>query len=366
MTRIGILSDPHLGFSRYTKVNEKSVNTREADFYAAFVTAVENLCNADVEAIVCLGDIADNPHPKKRALRVLIDTINASGLPWWDVNGNHTLVRHSTDNHLHDLLEAYCKRFTGIREASWVEPLRAVLVPYGTADEITAGLSIADSPGLEPAFIGGHFACSDVLPDGHDINVGDLPTSAPTLLGHFHGRSVGSVPHERVNPDHYPLMFHPGSGPLYIGATERKAWGEAANPTGAAIYEGGALTFMDHKTRDWLDLTADATTYQDVVSEAMAGRDDEPIVRLTVLASREEYRSIDELAAHRIAANALDLTIRRYPTEEEATAPTEPVDFHLTRDWREQVKTASLPKGVKRGDVEQAGIDALTSVGVAA
>lgn len=364
--RIGILSDPHLGFSRYTKVNDKGVNVREEDFYRSFIAAVENLCNANVDAILDLGDLADNPHPKKRAVRVLIETINTTGLPWWSVNGNHTLVRHSTDIHLYDVLESYCKRFTGIQQASWVEPLRAVLIPYGTSEEIRAGLSIADSPGLEPAFIAGHFACNDVLPDGHDVNVSDLPVGSPTFLGHFHGRSVGSVPHERVNPARFPLMFHPGSGPVYIGATDRKAWGESTNPTGAAIYEGGALTFIDHPSRDWVDLTATPQDYLDILADAVEDADDQPIVRLTIAATKEEYGVIDQIALQRIASGALDLLVRRLPTDVEGAVAQGPVEFSLVSDWRSHVQDASIPRGVDRGAVEQSGIDALAAAGVAA
>ena len=374
MTRIGILSDPHLGFSRYSKVNDKGVNQREADFYRAFLDAVENLMAADVEAILDLGDLADNAHPKKRALHVLIDAINATGLPWYSVNGNHTLVRHSTDIHLYDILERYCKRFTGIRGPLFIESLDALLIPYGNSDEISGGLALADD--LEPAFIGGHFACNDVLPDGHDIKKSDLPEDIPTLLGHFHGRMIeAGVTCKCVNDGWYAhdhSEFRVGSmfvhSPVYIGATERKAWGEATNPTGVAIYDTdkSQLQFIDHKTRDWLDLTADPTTYQDVLAEAMQGRDDQPIVRLTIAATKEEYRVIDEVALQRIGEGALDLLVRRLPTDVERAVADEPVEFSIASDWRSHVQGASIPRGVNRGAVEQTGIDALTSVGVAA
>lgn len=345
--RIAVLSDPHLGFSRYTRVNDKGVNVREADFYSAFLDGVENLMAADVEAVLDLGDLTDTPHPKKRTVHLLVEAINATGLPWWSTGGNHTLVRHSTDIHIYELLQHFCPRFTGVQQPTYVEQLNAVLIPYGNADEIRAGLALADEH--PDSLIGGHFACDDVLPDGHDIGRADLPQNRPILLGHFHGRKADDVP-------------------TYVGATERKAWGEANNPTGIAIWDSAepGLTFIDHPARPWLDLSADPTTYQDVLAEALRGRDDAPIVRLTIAATREEYRIVDELAAHRIAANALDLTIRRSATDEEVVVSEEPVDFNLARDWRAQVKDASIPKGVERTEVERVGVDALTSVGVAA
>lgn len=374
MTRIGVFSDPHLSFSRYTKVNSAGVNQREADFYEAFIKAVDNLLASDVEAILDLGDLADTPHPKKRALRVLIETIKAAGLPWWSVNGNHTLVRHSTDIHLYDVLEHYCPNFTGVREADYIPDLNAVLIPYGTSDEIKRALRLAEDE--KPGFIGGHFACNDVLPDGHDITTADLPTGTPIMLGHFHGRRYEQSVVCKCENDgwyvHDHSEFRVGStfvyAPVYIGATERKAWGEAKNPTGAAVYDTdrSQLQFIDHPTREWIDAIADPTTYLDVLSDALQGRDDQPIVRLTIAASREEYRNVDELAAHRIAANALDLTIRRSATEEEVETASEPVAFALRDDWRSQVAGAAIPTGIQREEVERIGVDALVDAGVAA
>lgn len=358
--RIGILSDPHLSFSRYSKVNDKGVNVREADFYRAFLDGVENLMNADVEAIVDLGDLADVPHPKKRTLHLLIDAINGTGLPWYSVNGNHTLVRHSTDTHLYDLLEHYCKRFIGIQRPYWVGPLGAVFVPYGTSDEIKRGLELAERE--NPDWIGGHWAANDVLPDGADINLRDLPTDVPLMLGHFHGRSYRG---DTLRSD---IVFAEAKHPVYVGATERKAWGEDQNLTGVATYDTQSrhLHFIDHEARDWIDITAEPSTSADVLTETLRDRDDQPIVRLTIPATREEYRNVDELALHRIAHNTLDFTVRRRPTEEDAVVIEEAPNFSLSDDWRSQVAEASISKSVTREEVERVGIDALTAVGVAA
>ena len=361
--RIGILSDPHLGFSRYTKVNDKGVNQREADFYRSFITAVENLCNADVDAILDLGDLADNPHPKKRAVQCLIETINATGLPWWSVNGNHTLVRHSTDIHLYDVLEHHCDRFVGIREASWVERLRAFLIPYGSSEEIKAGLH--DAEAHSGAWVGGHWACDDVLPDGHDIKTTDLPEGSPVICGHFHGRTV---PYPTVAGKVSLKTMGATGPPVYIGATDRKTWNDWNSPAGAAVYDTDArtLTFIDHPVRPWLPIVATPNDYLDILSEELGGRDDMPIVRLDITATREEYAALDENKARAIASNTLDFTIRRVGTEEEPTSTEAPTPTSLKDSWRSQVKGASMPKGVKRVEVERIGVDALAGVGVAA
>lgn len=363
--RLGILTDIHAGFHRYTKTNDKGVNVREADFYRAATDAVENLVGAGAEAIVDLGDLADTPHPRKRAVAFLIDLINGAGVPWYSVDGNHTKVRMSGDWHLYEFLEKHCRKFHGYREASWVGPIGAVLIPYGTSEEIN--LALQSSADQEPDWIGGHFACDDVLPDGADVSTSDLPEGCPVFLGHYHGRSV---PFPAINGRAASLKTLGATGPpVYIGATERKAWGESQNPTGAAVYDTDSkvLTFIDHKVRDWIDLSATPEDYLDVVSDAIAGREDQPLMRLTIAATREEYRNVDELQAHRIAQAALDLQIRRLPTEEEqAAVPEEPPQFSLGDDWRSHLAAASIPDRVDRSEVERVGVDALSAVGVAA
>lgn len=352
--KLGILTDPHLGFARYSVMDEHGVNRREADFYAAFDAAVQNLLAAGAEAILDLGDLADAPHPKKRALRVLIETINATGLPWVSVGGNHTLVRRATDIHLYDLLSAYCPMFFGFTEPGYAEGIDALLVPYGNSDEIKAGLALAEK--LEPSLIGGHWACEDVLPDGHDIALADLP-DVPTVLGHFHGRSHPELPAKS--------LILGGHDPVYIGATERKAWGEATNPTGAAIYDADTseLTFIDHPARPWIDLVATHEDYMDALAVDLEGA----IVRLTVEATPEQYKAVHEVEARRRAKGALDFTIRRARKADDRQQAAQVMDrLTLRPAWREHIAAAAIPRGVDRSEVQRIGDEALERVGVTA
>lgn len=348
MSRIGLITDTHLGFSRYSKVNEQGTNIREADLYGAFVTGMENLVNAGVEAIVHLGDVADTPNPKKRALRVMVDTIRAVGVPVYAACGNHEMARRSTDLHLYRYLSDYCSNFYGYIEPTLVEPLGGFLIPYGNADEIRAGLEQAERAGVR--WIGGHFACNDVLPQGHDITIPDLPVGVPVLLGHFHGRRHG-------NP----------RWPIYIGATERKAWGEANNPTGVAVFDTdtGDITYIDHKARPYIDVVATPDTYLetlDLLDDGLEGA----MVRLTVDATPEQYRSLHEQEARKRASAALDFTMRRLTAADKPERERAPATLSLVGAWREQVRDAQLPSGVLRERVQAHGEAALAASGVAA
>lgn len=347
MTRIGLITDIHAGFHRYSRTNAKGVNQREADLYRAAINGVENLLDAGVEAIVDLGDLADTPQPRKRALHFLVELINTAGIPFYSVNGNHTLIRRSGDIHLYEYLERYCPTFRGFTEATFVEELGALLVPYGTSEEIKAGLALAEKHDVR--WVGGHWATEDVLPDGHDVKLADLP-DLPILLGHFHTRALNE------KRDHLIA---------YIGATERKSWGEATNSTGVAVLSDDAqtLTFIDHPAREWVDLKATAEDYRDVLR---AGNLVDKIVRLTVDATPEEYRTVDQVAARRIASGALDFTVRRARTKVSADVGTVTPSFSLMEDWRAQVKGARVPRGITKGAVREAGEAALAAAGVAA
>jgi DNA repair exonuclease SbcCD nuclease subunit len=349
VSKIGLISDTHLGFARYSKVNERGVNVREADFYSAFVTGMENLANAGVDAIVHLGDIADTPSPKKRALRVMVDTINATGLPVYAACGNHEMVRRATDIHLYSYLAAYCPNFHGYTQPEHVDALGATLIPYGSADEIRAGLQLACE--RDAAWIGGHFACNDVLPQGHDIATSELP-DMPVFLGHFHGRTLDE---EREH-----LL-------AYVGATERKAWGEARNPTGVAMLDGVdegiyTLYFIDHQARPYIDLDATHENYLDVLDLDLEGA----MVRLTVDCTPEQYRSLHVNEARQRASAALDFSYRRLTAGEKQERQQGASVLSLTSAWREHVREAKLPKGVQRKHVQEHGEHALSAAGVAA
>lgn len=354
MSKIGLISDTHLGFSRYSKVNERGINVREADFYNAFITGMENLVNAGVDAIVHLGDIADTPSPKKRALRVMVETLRAVPVPVYAACGNHEMSRRQNDMHLYSYLHDYAPNFHGITKPSYVEELDAALIPYGSADEIRTGLQLADE--RNAAWLGGHFACNDVLPQGHDISMSELPQNVPVLLGHFHGRKAGPG----LVLDDVGLHVQP----IYIGATERKAWGEAKNPTGVAVYDAdnATITFIDHLSRPYIDLQATADTYLDVLDTNLEGA----MVRLTIDATPEQYRSLHEHEARKRASAALDFSMRRLVRAEPERERESTGTLSLVSAWREQVRDAKLPKGVKRAHVQASGEHALAAQGVAA
>ncbi|RMH13011.1 MAG: hypothetical protein D6701_12775, partial [Gemmatimonadetes bacterium] len=62
------LSDLHLGFQAYGRVDERGRNLREADVAAAFHAAVDAIIEIAPDVVAIAGDVFDHAHPAPRAL----------------------------------------------------------------------------------------------------------------------------------------------------------------------------------------------------------------------------------------------------------------------------------------------------------
>lgn len=335
MTRIGFISDMHLGYSRGKKVNAEGVNQREADVYEAAWNAVINLREAEVDVIIDLGDMAHVPNPKKRAILYLISLVRMAGVPYFSANGNHTLQRSSSDLHLYDVISAYAPNFRGITSPRYITDLRCLFIPYGTSDEITAALSDRHP---DTDIIAGHWACDDVPFPGDHVRVDDLP-EIPVFLGHYHTRNLINKP-----------------TPVYIGSTERFAWGEWKNPTGVAVYdtEDRMLEFINHETRRWHDIVVNPDTYLGDYYDEIEG----DILRVSIEATPDEYASLDLVALRKRLAPALEYQIRRIG-EKRTPETTVATSLSLIEGWESHIKSAKLPKGASRKEVKKIGEAAL-------
>jgi DNA repair exonuclease SbcCD nuclease subunit len=331
--KIGVMSDAHAGYTRGTR-EEDGVNVREMDVLEAASAAIQNLAQSGVEAIVDLGDLFHVPAPKKRAILYMVRAINDSGLPFHSVNGNHTLVRTRSDLHIYDVLSEFCPRFRGYTNATFVKDLGAYLVPYGHEHD-----SLATFP-TDTGWIGGHWAAENAGFPGEHVPLAALPRDIPTLLGHFHTRQI-----EKDNVA------------TYIGATERFAWGEATNPTGAAVFDTDTklISFIEHPTREWVDIITTVEEVQDALARDLEGK----IVRVTVEATVPQYHNLDIKAIRELGKGALEFQVRRAGTAEAFTTTdhSDAMSFSLLEAWA--AHSGKLPKSVR-----DLGARALASAGV--
>lgn len=353
----------HLGFTRGTRT-ENEINIREQDFIDAADQAVRNLVNARVDVIVDAGDMAEVAAPKKRAVLALIELVGMTGLPWYSANGNHTLQRTRSDLHLYDVLGAMCPDFRGYTSATYVPDLNGIFVPYSTAASITESLGMLLEEHPDADFVVGHWSAEDAPYPGDHVSLGDLPRGIPTFLGHFHRRQIGSLdPHQLYIFDLSREAIGDAPFPIYIGATERSKWNEWDNPTGVAVWDTdtGLLEFIEHEARPWINLHADAENYMEALDRDLEGA----IVRLTIEASREQYKALDIVGVKRKAreSNPLEFEVRRHSEKtSEVQTPAE-ATFSLKDDWAAHIKNARLSKGLDRALVKQIGDDALAMAG---
>lgn len=337
--RIGVLSDPHLGYSHGTRTLSDGTNVRESDVYNAAYRAVRNLLNAGVDAICDLGDLAHVAHPKKRAIIHLIHLINEADIDWFSCGGNHTAQRTSSDAHLYDLLVDQCPRFHGaFTGPQYFDQIGAYFIPYDTSENIQRAL---ESVPPDAVWIGGHWSCEDADWPGEHVPLSVLPTGIHTLLGHWHTRSKKD------------------RNPIYVGATERFAWGEARNPCGAAVYDTdtGLIEFINHSARQWVDISVTPDNYlEDDYYESV----ENSIVRVNVVASPEQYHSLHLLQLKQKLAASMEYQVRRVSPDHTAeTQKTITKGFSIIESYRERIKQAKIPRGIKRRDVERIGVEAL-------
>jgi DNA repair exonuclease SbcCD nuclease subunit len=346
---LGLVSDLHLGYTRGHKTMPNGCNVREYDVYKAARQAISNLVDAGVDAILDLGDIANVPNPKKRALINLIDLINSTGLDWYSCNGNHTLQRTASDAHLYDLLKTQCPRFHGVYAGpAYIPAIGAYLVPYDVSRRVEDALRVIPT---EATLIGGHWACDDADWPGEHVDRKHIPDNIPVFLGHWHTRSIRGVSEigfaGRIR------------NPIYIGATERFAWGEAENPTGVATYdtERQVLTFIDHPTRPWVDVRVTPDNYlEDRHYENVQGA----ITRVHITASPEQYNSLDLVSVRKKLASSMEFQVLRSGLiKTNASTERRASSFSISDQWRDQLKRARMPKGIKREDVERVGLEVL-------
>jgi exonuclease SbcD len=91
------VSDTHLGFSAYSKVDEKTgLNQREMDFYRAFELFVDEALRIKPDAIVHAGDLFDSVRPTNRALAIAQEQLirlSDADIPVIVIAGNHSTPR---------------------------------------------------------------------------------------------------------------------------------------------------------------------------------------------------------------------------------------------------------------------------------
>ncbi|MCX8124997.1 MAG: exonuclease SbcCD subunit D [Spirochaetes bacterium] len=86
------ISDTHLGFNDFDRVNNEGINQREADVYNAFATAVDCIIDCNPDFVLHTGDLFHRSSPSNRALiqgLQHIKRITQRDIPFIVIAGNH-------------------------------------------------------------------------------------------------------------------------------------------------------------------------------------------------------------------------------------------------------------------------------------
>ncbi len=235
------MSDTHLGYSAYSRIDENGLNVRESDVYRSFSNVIDLAIEEKVDAVVHSGDLFDSVRPTNRAISQAVDGIiklREVDLPFVVIAGNHSTPRlRETGSvfrvleHLENVIPIYRSRC----ETHEVGDARITGLPH-CIDEASQERAIAsfrpDEPGGRYHNVGLlHGMVGISLPGMGEANEMRFPDSILDSgfdylgLGHFHG--------------HKPLA----ENAVYAGATERFSFNEAGDPKGVVL--------VDLERRSW-------------------------------------------------------------------------------------------------------------------
>ena len=291
MVRVAHISDTHLGYTRYTRLDPKTNrNQREVDAQEAYRRTVDEILERDVDLVIHSGDVFDSIRP---ATHVIIGFLKETSritrdahIPYLGIAGNHETPRlRATTAALEygNMLRAYFAH--GFRdEYQWV-PVRDVrvgvtLVPHGAVGDNE--VIVSPDPDAEINIMITHGTVPGLVVKGHELGEVDLPNRV--LDGDFDYVALG----------HYHYFHKHRENAYYAGATERFGFGEVDSVPGFAILEfsdsGVEIEHVPIEARPMIDLpkinASDMTgaDLTEAIRERAEGMDlDGAMVRLKVM-----------------------------------------------------------------------------------
>lgn len=281
------VSDTHLGYSAYSKVDESTgLNQRETDFYDAFQGFVDRALRLRPDAVLHSGDLFDTVRPTNRAISFALEQflrITREGIPVVVIAGNHSTPRlRETGSvfrifeHIEGMHPVYREQY----EAVDLGGLTVHAVPHCDTDRMVAELE-------------------RLQPSKARYNVGMLHAGIASLqvfrTGEYNEAIVSS---SYLRPDfdyfalgHYHDRCRVTDNSCYAGSIERLSFSEAGTPKGFVVadLERGSREFVELPARRMLDLPPidarhldSASLRQEMRSALESSRLEDAIVRMVV------------------------------------------------------------------------------------
>jgi exonuclease SbcD len=354
--RIVHVSDTHLGFGAYTKLDpSEGFNQREADIYDAFRQAVDKAIELKPDVLVHAGDLFDTIRPQNRAidfaLRQLL-RLSEAGIPTVLISGNHSTPRLRETGNIFRIFEhlegIYPVHGPGVQRVV-VGDMSLLAIPHSTNPPL-ADIVASAKPSTETS--------RNVLV----LHAGMVGTKT-YKMDEFNEQAVpvAAVPSEfdYVALGHYHRMTRIRDRMYYSGSTERLGFGEVGQDKGVLEVDLGSGRTEFHKLdiRDMLELEpidASSLSSSDIAREAKhrlsAADIGDRIVRMVVdNVAGDAYRALDVPAIRRMGSSALHFELKLVRKEEESVAGGGEVTIgSLGDEFRKYVASRDLRDEKKR------------------
>ncbi len=317
--RIVHLSDTHLGFSAFSKIDPADgVNLREKDFYAAFEQAVDKAIALKPDAVIHAGDLFDVPRPTNRAIvfaqRQLI-RLSEAGIETVLISGNHSTPRLSESANIFRLFEPW----------SHIHPFHEPGIWKVTVGDITVHVAPHSSDPPLARLVKEMHPARETKHNVAVLHIGVIDSKNKFMMDEFNEQSVRKedLPSDfdHVALGHFHGVKDLGHGKAwYSGSTERLSITEHAQEKVILEVDLEKHKVVQHplKVREMLDLPkvdAKGMTATDVLA---AARDRvsavdiaDKIVRLVVEeVPGEAYRALDAASLRRLGRSAMYFDLR--------------------------------------------------------
>jgi exonuclease SbcD len=309
--RIVHVSDTHLGYSAYSKVDEESgLNQREMDFYRAFERIVDKCLELKPDAVLHSGDLFDTVRPTNRAISFALEQLlrlSEARIPVVVIAGNHSTPRLRETGSVFKIFEHLDHIYPVFREEYEVVQL--------------GDLAVHALPHCEGERLASE--ASRMSPQEGKWNVAMLHAGISSLqvfrMGEFNEEILSASylkpEFDYIALGHYHNFAEVTPNACYSGSSERLSFAEAGVAKGMieVDLERGRRRFIEMPSRPMLDLGTieardlDLNALRASLQERIGSQDVEgKIVRVSVRGvSYENYKNVNFHWLRQLAAKAM-------------------------------------------------------------
>lgn len=257
------VADTHVGYAALSRVDERGLNQREQDVFAAFSRAVDLAIAERVDLVLHAGDLFDSVRPTNRAVTFVMDEVarlTRAGIPWFGIAGNHESPRlRETGSVLRflDFVPGAVNAYRGAAETHVVGDCTLHLLPHM---QDSATLTAASEGIVKGAtrwnVVAMHCGVNGVERFGSD-EFNEVSVSQGALRADVDYVALG----------HYHRHLAVTKNAVYAGSTERTSVKEAHEAKGAVLVDlaEGTRRHVPLATRRWIDLPVlDAATLAEI------------------------------------------------------------------------------------------------------